>query len=110
MNNSENTKEKDAVASAVDAIVMRCSELLDFDEARIVNPLGDKMFFIIGFWKNTKDNRGQWMKNGTPYDFDYLDEKCIASGATEEELIESVKEYKRLSEMSWEEYLLEQTA
>ncbi len=71
--------------------------------ARIIKST-DKMFLIIGQNRNTKDDQGQWEKDGEPIDFDYVKEQVIASGGTERELIESANEYKRLSELSWEDY------
>lgn len=93
----------------LDAIVRRCRKIIKCDTARISKPL-DKMFFIIGFNRNTKDDEGQWIKNGKPFDFNYVTESVVASGNTEDELIASCKEYKRLSEMTMEEYLKKLTA
>ena len=85
-------------------LIERCKAIVEFDVARISHPMGT-MYLIIGFWKNTKEDKSsQWLKNGEPINFDYVEEKIIASGKTDEELIASVEEYKRLSKMSWEEY------
>jgi len=84
-------------------IIEKAKAIIEFDVARISKLMG-RMYLFIGFKKNTKDDVGQWLKNGEPIDFDYLEEKIIASGDNEEELIESVKKYKRLCGMSWEEY------
>jgi hypothetical protein len=62
------------------------------------------MFLIIGWNRNTKDDPGQWVKNGVPFDFDYTQEQVIASGRTEKELEASARRYRRLRGMSWEEY------
>lgn len=65
-------------------------------------------FLIIGTTKNTRDKPdGQWTRNGQPWHFDYLEEKCIASGDNEQELRESAAEYKRLLGMTMEQYLRE---
>jgi hypothetical protein len=88
---------------------MRCREIIDCDTARISTPAG-KMFLVIGFNRNTKDDKGQWMKDGEPYDFDYVAEQTVASGETEDELLASALEYKRLCGMTMEEYLRELTA
>jgi hypothetical protein len=89
-----------------DALIAKCKSIVECDEARISKPL-DTMFFIIGFKKNTKQDIGtQTFLNGKQIDFDYLQENVIASGKTEDELIASVKEYKKLCGMSWEEYIL----
>lgn len=90
----------------LDRLVMRCREIIECDTARISTPAG-KMFLVIGFNRNTK---GQWMMNGEPYDFDYVAEKVVASGETEEELLASAREYKRRCGMTTEEYLRELTA
>ena len=86
-----------------ESLIERARAIIEFDVARISRPMG-RMYLIIGFNKNTKDDAGQWVKNGEPINFDYVEEKIVASGANEEELIESVKEYKRLCGMSWEDY------
>lgn len=87
-------------------LVGNCKEIVTCDTARISKPLEDgKMFLIIGFNRNTKDDEGQWVdENGVRKDWDYVQESVIASGFTEDELIASAKEYVRLCEMTWEEY------
>ena len=87
-------------------LLEECRKIIKCDTARISRPLG-RMFLIIGFNRNTKDDEGQWLKNGDPIDFDYVQESCVASGNNPEELIADVKEYKRLCGISWEEYLKE---
>ncbi len=95
-------------ANDVDALVRRCREIIDCDTARISTPCG-KMFLVIGFKRNTKDDDGQWFKDGERCDFDYIAEKTVASGDTEEELLASVREYKRLCGMTMVEYLRERS-
>ncbi|MGV8086382.1 MAG: hypothetical protein ACP5N1_02005 [Candidatus Woesearchaeota archaeon] len=88
-------------------LVEKCRELIKCDTARITTPM-NKMYLIIGFNRNTKDDSGQWIdNNGNKFDFDYVAEKVIASGHTPEELLESVKEYNRLDKISWEDYFKE---
>lgn len=92
----------------------KCIEIIECDTARIRKFdewNGGKMFLIIGFNRNTKDNSGQWSrdplgKEPIP-DWDYVAEKVVASGTTEEELIKSATEYKRLCGMTMREYLEE---
>lgn len=67
---------------------------------RLVNPLGVQMFLIIGMKRHTKNDLGQWYKNGKPFDFSYIAEKVIASGITQAQLIASAKEYRRLEAIS----------
>ena len=93
----------------------KCREIIECDTARIKSFdkwVGNgKMFLVIGFNRNTKDDPGQWQdENGNPKDWDYVEEKTVASGKTEAELIESAKEYQRLCGMTTEEYLLEVSA
>lgn len=88
-------------------LIKRCREIIECDTARISQPL-ERMFLIIGFNRNTKDDSGQWYKDGEPYDFDYVNEYTVASGDTEEKLLASAREYKRLSGMTMEEYIREQ--
>lgn len=91
----------------------KCMEIVECDTARIRKFdewLGGKMFLIIGFNRNTKDNPGQWVdEHGNERDWDYVEEKTVASGKTEAELIESAEEYKRLCGMSILEYLKQET-
>ena len=87
-------------------LINKCREIVKCDTARISKP-GDRMFLIIGFNRNTKDDPGQFIKNGEPYDFDYVQETVIASGDTEAELIVNVKEYQRLCGITWEQYFKE---
>jgi len=83
-------------------------EIIGCDTARIIQPL-DKMFFIIGYYRNTKDNEETHWINGKNerIDFDYTQESVIASGKTKKELLDSIKEYKRLCNITWEEYFEE---
>lgn len=87
-------------------LIAKCREIVKCDTARISKP-GDRMFCIIGFTRNTKDDPGQFIKNGERFDFDYVQEKVIASGHTDDELIENVKEYQRLCGITWEQYFTE---
>lgn len=57
-------------------------DLLEYDTARVVKTIGGKLFLIIGNKKDTRDNVGQWYANNMPINFDYLEEKCVASGHT----------------------------
>lgn len=83
-----------------------CRELIPCDTVEILH-VGSKSFCIIGFNRSTKDDKdGYWEKDGQRYDFDYLERRVIASGKTEKELIESIRTYKRISEMTIEEFLL----
>lgn len=88
----------------------KCMKIIECDTARIKkfdDWLGGKMFLIIGFNRNTKDDPGENFINGVKRDWDYVEEKTVASGKTEDELIESAKEYKRLCGMTMTEYLTE---
>lgn len=80
------------------------------DVARIVR-YGGRQFLIIGERKNTADGeeRGTWFKNGKPWHFDYIQERVIASGNSDEELLDSAREYLRLCGLTMEEYLKEVT-
>ncbi len=96
-------------------LIERSVRLFGCDSARIAKP-GETMFLVLGWNRNTAKDRekdpgaGQWVKDGIPYDFDYLHEKAVASGRTEKELLASAKEYKRLLGLTMEEYIREQTA
>ncbi len=84
--------------------------MFDCDTARIVSPLGT-LFLIIGHKRSTKNNpiTARWLRNGKPYDFEYIEEKVVASGVTLEELTASAKEYKRRLGMTMMELLGEAT-
>jgi hypothetical protein len=71
-------------------------EMFGCDTARITKPI-DRMFLIIG---DKCRSEGQWFRNGEPHSFDYIAEKCIASGYTEDELIASAEKYRRLQGMT----------
>lgn len=71
-------------------VIAKTIELLGCDTARIFTP--HRMhFMVIGERRNTKNEPGQWMKNGTPYDFDYIAEKVIAKGRTYKALWENIQ-------------------
>lgn len=69
--------------------------------------LGGKTWLFLCWNRNTAKDReknaeaGQWMKDGEPYDFDYVKRQVVASGETVAELIESAKEYKRCCSEKW---------
>jgi hypothetical protein len=87
-------------------IAERCKEHIKCDTARISKPQ-HRMYLIIGFIRNTKDDNIVNLINGKLEDVDYVHEMTVASGETEEELIESAKMYQRLCHITWEEYLEE---
>ncbi len=80
-------------------------ELFHCDSARISAPTG-RMFLIIGYRRSTKDDvEGYWMdESGCRRDWEYLDEKCIASGDTKKELVDSANDYKRLLDLHEREF------
>jgi hypothetical protein len=61
------------------ADIQRFLKMFGCDTARISRSMG-KLFLIIGWKRNTKDDPGQWYRNGEPIDFDYTHEEVIASG------------------------------
>jgi hypothetical protein len=83
-------------------------KMLGCDSARISNVNNNKFFLIIGYKTHTKDDiYSQWVdEKGKRIDFEYMEEKVIASGKNIEELIESAEYYKKLQNMTWEEYFL----
>lgn len=82
-------------------------QLLGFDTARIVKPI-DKMFLIVGTRRNTKDDPGCVELNGERVDYDYVAEQVVASGFTDEDLIESAEKYKMACGMTMQEYIKEE--
>lgn len=104
-----NTKKlsKELPSGDFSELAEECKQYVTCDTARISKPLEDgKMFLIVGFNRSTKEDKGgQWVnQNGDRIDFDYVQESCVASGYTKEELIASAKEYERLCGLTWEEY------
>ena len=86
-------------------------EMFSCDTARIARFPG-KMFLLIGTKKNTKNDTTRFWVNekGRRRDWDYVEEKTIASGETEKELIESAEFYKKLCGMNTEDFLKELTS
>lgn len=80
--------------------------LLGADYDRISQPQST-MFAVAGYRWHTEDDPGQWTKNGQVINFYYDTEDIVGSGETFSELQESVRDYKRFSWLSREEYLLE---
>jgi len=97
------------MGSAFSELADECKKYVTCDTARISKPLEDgKMFLIIGFNRNTKEDEEQWVnQDGERIDFDYVQESCIAAGKTKDKLIDSAKEYERLCGITWEEYFNE---
>ena len=89
----------------MNSLIQECRKHIRCDTARISKICG-KMYLIIGFNRNTKDDTGNQIVNedNERVDFDYIRESVVASGDTEEELINSAKEYGELSNMTWEQY------
>lgn len=83
------------------ALLDRFREMFDCDEVRITKPC-NRLFLILGWNRRTK--KGEWLRNGEPIQFGYLEEKAVASGDTEEELVESAEEYKRVLDGGWRYY------
>jgi len=85
-------------------LIKRFIRMFRCDTARIIS-FPERMFLVIGSNRNTKDGSGYWTKNGHPINFDYVEEKVIASGKTEAELVASAKRYRKLCGMTTEDYL-----
>ena len=80
----------------LDKLAKECMKHVKCDAARISKLCG-KMYLIIGFNRNTKDDKGVWInQDNQRIDFDYLQTSVIANGYTKKELIESAKKYQRL--------------
>lgn len=86
----------------------RLRKMFGRDVARISKPV-DRMFLILGTIRNTRKDGPRWYRNNKRINFDFISEECVASGNTEDELIQSAEEYKRLldaptKEDAWNEY------
>ena len=83
------------MASSEQTVLWRIKRLLGVEHARISHP-GLRMFLIVGRTRSTGDDIGQWIRNGRPIDFSYVEEKVVASGGDFNELMASARKYKRL--------------
>ena len=86
-------------------MIERLQELFpDADKVRISTPC-NRMFLIIGYKRNTKDAAGQWVdQDGNARDWEYIEEKAVASGDTEQELMDDAMDYKAVGRLTWQEY------
>ena len=85
-------------------MIAKFVELYGCDKARIVQA-GDMLFLLLGWKRSTRSDAGQWHDSkGQPIHFDYVHEEVVASGADEDALIASAKEYKELMGLKWSEY------
>jgi len=105
----DNTAPHIVMDNTYSELADKCKQYVTCDTARISKPLVDgKMFLIIGFNRNTKEDKGWWVnQDGERIDFDYVQESIAASGHTENELIESAKEYQRICGITMEQYFQE---
>jgi hypothetical protein len=79
----------------------RFKRMFQCDQVRI--PVYEKkMFLVLGYRRNTRQDSGVWMKNGEPVHYDYIRETVVASGFTVKELVKSAREYRRLMITSME--------
>lgn len=83
-------------------LIPRFVRMFGCDTARI-SEVGGKSFLILGWNRNTRDDAGQWTRNGKLFNFDYVREQVVASGRGEKQLLASAKKYKKLSSMSWKD-------
>lgn len=90
-------KQKGLSLCRLEHFVKRAVKFLGCDTARISQP-SNTLFLIIGFNKNTKTDgsTSQWIKDGKPFDFDYINEYVIANGKDLAELWASVKSYRKV--------------
>jgi hypothetical protein len=77
-------------------LVPRFIRMFKCATARLSRPCGRHWYLIIGFKRNTKNDSGQWYRDGKPWNFTYTAEKVIASGRTLAALVEGAKRYKKL--------------
>lgn len=83
-------------------IVAYCKRELLCDSARFTY-LGEKIFLVVGWRKATEQGNGQWYRNGEPWDFDYLEEHCIAVGHTLDEVMRHARYFNMLEGVDREE-------
>jgi hypothetical protein len=91
-----------------DEIIQFACQLLKADTARISCPISPHMFLIIGFNRNSRDDKHQWLdQDGLEIYYEYIDEQTVASGDTKENLIKSIESYKKALETLIEKFLQE---
>lgn len=100
-NGTGRTRQKDLAwplpAATTEKLLKLFRRMFDSDGARLTAPLGETIFLVIGTTRNTKDAAGGWVdEKGERRDWDYLEERCVASGSTVDELIASAKHSLRL--------------
>ena len=90
------------------SVTQAAQKLFACDAARLVNYAGPRMpyrlgstkilkyFLIIGNYRNTRNDIGQWYKNGEPIHFRYLAEAVVACGRTMKELLDEMKQHHKL--------------
>ena len=78
------------------SVTQAAQKLFSCDAACLVNFTGPQYFLIIGNYRNTRNDIGQWYKNGEPIHFRYLAKTVIASGRTIKGLLAEMKQYRRL--------------
>jgi len=77
-------------------LLEKITSMFECDTARISKP-GDKLFLLVGWKRSTTDQKEtHWEKYGTRIDFDYIEEKLVATGVNTEELIKDAEYSKRL--------------
>jgi hypothetical protein len=63
------------------------------------------MYLIAGYKVPTKENEGCWVNElGEKMDFEYMRTEIVATGLTSNELIKDLKEFQKISAMSWDDY------
>jgi hypothetical protein len=87
-------------------LIEACIAELGCDTAR-VSEAGGKLFLVAG---SNRRSECEWEANGEPVSFDYVEEHTVASGRTAAEVLASLAEFKRISGLTTEEYLLERMA
>ena len=87
-------------------LITCCRDIIECDTAKI-SRINGIIFLIIGFNRNTKDDTdGVWIdEDGNEKNWNYVDEKVVASGNTESGLLSSLREYVLLCKMTTAEYL-----
>ena len=86
-------------------LTIRFTRMFGCDKARIVKA-GGLRFLVIGW---NRRSVGEWVKtwitaDGAPqhseFNFNYVEEKVIASGRTDSQLLQSAKQYKALTKVA----------
>ena len=87
-------------------LTIKCNIILPCQVPK-VQKVGNTYFYLMGTKKRSEDDKSTITVDGDSnvLNYEYVDSVVVASGKTRKQLIDSCKEYKKLSKMNWIEYV-----